>query len=404
MADQNFRVKRGIEVGIGGTVLTSLANGNIGIGTTNPTTRLSIGGTVTATAFVGDGSLLTNLPSSGSSSQWVTTDVGIHTLSNIGIGTTNPTTRVTIGGTTGISFVDTNVRIGDVSTGSSITSGTHNNFIGASAGRFTTGGRNNNFFGRFAGRFNTTGCNNNFFGYYAGRNNNTGCYNNFFGSSAGRYNTTGFHNNFFGRFAGRNNTTGGNNNFFGPSAGRYNTTGSDNIFFGRYAGCSNTTGFNNIAIGRSTGVSAETGLVSLTTNSNIIAIGNTAHTDAYIKVAWTVTSDERDKTCFSPVPHGKDFLKDINPIKYNWVDRITGKITEERPRYGFSAQEILNLEGDNPIIVDNLEPEYLKLRETMMLPVIVNAIKELDIENRQLKQEITIIKDILYRVGICSGN
>jgi hypothetical protein len=53
-------------------------------------------GTLSATKFSGDGSLLTNLPSA--SSQWVTTSVGIHTLSNVGIGTTNPTSKLTVSG------------------------------------------------------------------------------------------------------------------------------------------------------------------------------------------------------------------------------------------------------------------------------------------------------------------
>ena len=42
MADQNFRVKRGLEVGIGGTVITTLGSGSVGIGTTNPQYKLHV--------------------------------------------------------------------------------------------------------------------------------------------------------------------------------------------------------------------------------------------------------------------------------------------------------------------------------------------------------------------------
>jgi len=55
---------------------------------------LNITGVVTATSFSGDGSALTNI----SASQFVTTAAGIHTLSNVGIGTTNPTSKLTVTG------------------------------------------------------------------------------------------------------------------------------------------------------------------------------------------------------------------------------------------------------------------------------------------------------------------
>ena len=49
MADQNFRVKRGLEVGLGATVLTALPSGFVGIGTTNPTSKLTVQGDVLVT-------------------------------------------------------------------------------------------------------------------------------------------------------------------------------------------------------------------------------------------------------------------------------------------------------------------------------------------------------------------
>jgi len=68
--------------------------GNIGIGSTLPTEALTVAGVVSATSFYGDGSNLTGI-SAGGGSQWVSTDVGIHTLSSVGIGTTNPNASVT---------------------------------------------------------------------------------------------------------------------------------------------------------------------------------------------------------------------------------------------------------------------------------------------------------------------
>jgi len=176
-----------------------------------------------------------------------------------------------------VSFGSTiNVRIGDTNTGCSLTSGTNNNFLGASAGRNTTAGAHNNFLGRCAGFANTTGsfnnffgldagcCNttgngNNFLGNTAGRANTTGNFNNFFGNSAGRVNTTGCYNNFFGLQAGRYNTTGRSNNFFGFNAGFCNTTGCHNNFFGEYAGFRNTTGCHNNFIGNAAGFANTTG-------------------------------------------------------------------------------------------------------------------------------------------------
>jgi len=129
-------------------------------------------------------------------------------------------------------------------------------------------------------------------------------------------------------------------------------------------------------------------------------MGNNDHTCAVIKIAFTVTSDIRDKHVFGCVQHGKDFLKNINPIKYSFKDRETNEITDETVRYGFSAQEVMELEGDNPVITNHMTEEKLGLTNDYLLPVLVNAIKELDAENTLLKTRLEALE---AHVGIATN-
>ena len=269
------------------------------------------------------------------------------------------------------------------------TSGSDNNFLGGYAGFHNTTGSDNNFLGRYAGGKNTTADGNNFFGYSAGGCNTTGCQNNFIGTNAGRLNTTGCYNNYIGILTACVSTTASENNFIGHLTGRLNTTGSCNQFIGRYAGGCNTIGDNNIAIGHCAGTDP---VFTMGTTSNRIVLGNNAHTNAYIKVNWTVTSDERDKTCISTIQHGRDFLQKLEPIQYNWKDRETGEVTDAQPRFGFLAQEVLEAEGEPAILVDNQDPENLKLRESMMIPVLFKIIQEMDEELRALRSEVNDLK------------
>jgi hypothetical protein len=53
--------------------------------------------------------------------------------------------------------------------------------------------------------------------------------------------------------------------------------------------------------------------------------------------------------------------------------------------YGFKAQDILALEGDNNVIIDNEQPDHLKYKGEHLVPVLVNAIKELKSTKRRLE-------------------
>jgi hypothetical protein len=107
-------------------------------------------------------------------------------------------------------------------------------------------------------------------------------------------------------------------------------------------------------------------------------MGSTGVTNAYIQVAWTVVSDARDKTDFAPVPHGLDFVSKLQTTAYRY--KINRDNTEGHGpvRYGFKAQDVLALEGDNPVIVDAEDSEKLRFNDQAMIAVLVNALQELN--------------------------
>jgi len=123
-------------------------------------------------------------------------------------------------------------------------------------------------------------------------------------------------------------------------------------------------------------------------------MGNSSHSTAVIQIPFTQPSDIRDKCIFGNVPHGRSFLEKINPIEFAFKNRITGLIKdpEGKRRYGFSAQEVLEAEADHPVIVSAENPELLMMTPDHMLPILVNAIKEMSAEMNIMSDEIKELK------------
>jgi len=149
-----------------------------------------------------------------------------------------------------------------------------------------------------------------------------------------------------------------------------------------------TTGSGNVHIGGQTAAGTYAPAQAITTQDNYISIGSTSTTNAYIQVAWTVVSDARDKINIVPVTHGLNFVNQLNPVAYQFTDNRIDKNPNGDVRYGFLAQDILALEGDNPVIIDNKDEERLRYNGESLVPVLVKAIQELKAENDSLKARL----------------
>ena len=173
----------------------------------------------------------------------------------------------------------------------------------------------------------------------------------------------------------------------GTEAGISATSGNLNTYVGFHTGHDMTTGGNNTLVGSEAGKAASPS-GSLTTESNQIVLGNDAVTNAHIKVAWTVSSDARDKTDIEDYNHGLDYVSLLRPVTYVWDNRSNyangipdGSLKVNTAQLGFLAQDLQVIEDilgiTESYIVDESNPSKLGFNETKLIPILVNAIKEL---------------------------
>jgi hypothetical protein len=164
------------------------------------------------------------------------------------------------------------------------------------------------------------------------------------------------------------------------------TAATNNVGVGYQALSCVTTGCNNTEIGANNGITSfYSPPFQVTTECNRLVLGSTATTNAYVQVAWTVVSDERDKTEVTALPVGLDFISKLEPISYRFKESRDSDVAVGPTRYGFSAQQVLETEGENPVVVDTEDLDKLKITDSSIIPILVQAIKELKTEIDDLK-------------------
>ena len=77
---------------------------------------------------------------------------------------------------------------------------------------------------------------------------------------------------------------------------------------------------------------------------------------------------------------------DLLPKEFKLMDRETQEATSGT-RYGFLAQDILAQENE-PVLIDSSDLENLKMKESLLVPILVKAIQELKAEIDQLKNQL----------------
>jgi len=280
------------KVSVSNAIVLGQAGTNVGIGTSSPTAKLDVNGTVKITdGTQAAGKVLTSdasgnatwqvMNASGVSAWSLTGNAGTNVATNfigtqdnndvvfksnnleafrirpnqrIGMGTVSPNQKLDVNGHINIS-ADSTYRIANLPVLS--TKGIWNVFVGANAGLNNTG-QQNVFTGYNSGSNNTTGSNNTFNGFYAGNGNTSAHHNSFFGYRAGKNDSTGTDNVAVGAECGTSLTTGSNNTYMGRLAGYTNKTSSFNVFVGSSAGLNATVGLSTF-IGTNSGLNTTTG-------------------------------------------------------------------------------------------------------------------------------------------------
>ena len=245
--------------------------------------------------------------------------------------------------------------------------------------------------------------NNTALGYRAGANATEAIQGVFVGSKAGDEVTTGDGVVCIGFEAGGSDAagTGSYNTSVGHRSGYVLAAGANNTFIGKAAGYAVEGGDNNLLLGKDAGRTGSPG-GNIVSADNYLVLGDESIASANIQVDWTVASDARDKTDFTALDLGLDFVKALKPVTYKWDKRSKygdktasdydlnaqtpdGTHKEDWLDIGFKAQEVEALEiaagytknnNTNLVSSHSDDGKQMGLQYTKFVPILVKAVQE----------------------------
>lgn len=209
--------------------------------------------------------------------------------------------------------------------------------------------------------------------------------------------------------AGNNNVCIGHNNSLNLISGSGNTaigyasqfdltTGNYNVSVGLNAG-NNTNGNYNTHLGHHAGrgdiainsknpkiytydYTTCVGASSIATGNYQIVLG-TPNENVYSASEIQINCDERNKTDISSCKLGLDFIMQLKPTEYSWLESVNPKSKDKSKYLGFLAQDIENIvknyDNNYGFIKDNSREGIngKSVATSAFIPIIVNAIQEL---------------------------
>ena len=115
--------------------------------------------------------------------------------------------------------------------------------------------------------------------------------------------------------------------------------------------------------------------------------------DIYTAAGDISSSDIRLKENIKPTALGLDFINDLNPVSYKWIDKRKGD-KPDQTHYGIIAQEVIETLKDHGIdsIMDfggihGKEETYYGSRYQEFIPILMKAVQELSAEIKELKEK-----------------